>query len=321
MEIAEIQVDITSYCNSHCGGCIRNDHGGEAAVELTHLPLETFKKINFDTITKFFFNGAYGDFTMHPEAIDIIDSIPRHIICDFNTNGGARNVEWWTSLGNKLNEFDLARVTFSFDGIDTNHLYRRGVDMQRALAHAAAFIKATGMAEPKFRRRGWPEVKSGGMARWKMVVFEHNLHEVERASQLAKDMGFAAFELEESYAEKIRHKLYKNFDSHTAIRAVPPREHEWKIVRSNWPGDMNDGHPCSWRNQRKVQLDSWGNLWQCCFMPGIKTHPYYYRELMLFNLDINLNEHSFDDIINGEFMTQLFDEPLELCKTCKEWTA
>ena len=39
MEVAEIQVDITSYCNSHCGGCIRNDHGGEAVVELTHLPL------------------------------------------------------------------------------------------------------------------------------------------------------------------------------------------------------------------------------------------------------------------------------------------
>ena len=134
-------------------------------------------------------------------------------------------------------------------------------------------------------------------------------------------MGFAAFELQESYVEEIWHKKYKNFDSHTAIRAVLPREHEWKIVRPNWPGDLNDGHPCSWRNQRKIQLDSWGNLWQCCYMPGIKTNPYFYRELMLFNLDINLNEHSFDDIINGELMSQLFDEPLELCKTCKEWTA
>ena len=40
----QLHVDITTYCNSHCGGCVRNKDGGETAVELTHLPIKIFQK-------------------------------------------------------------------------------------------------------------------------------------------------------------------------------------------------------------------------------------------------------------------------------------
>ena len=116
----KIQVDITTYCNSHCGGCIRNKDGGEATVELVHLPLEVFKKIDFENIQLVYFNGAYGDFTMHPDVLDIIDSIPKHVNVDASTNGGVRNITWWKRYANILKKFPKSRTTFAIDGLLTN---------------------------------------------------------------------------------------------------------------------------------------------------------------------------------------------------------
>ena len=188
MRVTELQVDITTYCNSHCGGCVRNISGGETCVELVHLPLDIFKKINFTHVKTLYFNGAYGDFTMHPYAIYLIDAIPRHVVVYMTTNGGARNDEWWKQLAKKLNEFDQSRVNFAIDGLSTNHLYRRGVDIEKVLDHAKAYIQ------------------SGGRARWKYIMFEHNQHETHAASELAREIGFEAFEVFESYNEEIYQK-------------------------------------------------------------------------------------------------------------------
>ena len=153
MLVEELQIDITTYCNSHCGGCIRNNDGGEACVELVHLSPKIFQKINFDDVKVVYFNGAYGDFTMHPYALDIIDSIPNHVTFDASTNGGARDKAWWSDLSKILKKFKSSRVTFAIDGIHTNHVYRRGVNINRVLENAQSFIR------------------SGGNARWKYIVF------------------------------------------------------------------------------------------------------------------------------------------------------
>jgi len=300
MKVAELQVDITTYCNSHCGGCIRNIDGGEVCVELVHLPLDTFKKINFSDIKTIYFNGAYGDFTMHPNAIELIDSIPRHVVVDFSTNGGARNIEWWKQLAKKLNEF-TARVSFAIDGISTNHLYRRGVDIEKVLDHAKAFIQ------------------SGGRARWKYIMFEHNKHEIEIASQLARDLGFESFQVFESYKDEIYQKQYKNFSESIVKRIAIDELYNWKIKRLEFPEEYDDNHRCQWRKRRQAQIDAWGNVWQCCYMPSISTHPEMFQELELFALNNNLNSYEYDDILQNSFFEELFDEPLELCKNCKEW--
>lgn len=302
MKVAELQIDITTYCNSHCGGCIRNIDGGEACVELVHLPLDIFKKINFSDIKTVYFNGAYGDFTMHPDAIDLIDSIPRHVAIDLNTNGGARNIEWWKQLSKKLSEFDVSRVNFAIDGVLTNHLYRRGVDIEKVLDHAKAFIQ------------------SGGRARWKYVMFEHNQHETQIASQLARDNGFEAFEVFESYSEEIYQKKYKTFSQSVAKRIPIDKCYNWVSKRFEWPEEYNDNHRCRWRKHRAIQIDAWGNIWQCCYMPSIATHPEMFKELKLFKLKNNLYSYEYDDILQSSFFEELFDEPLDLCKNCKEWT-
>ena len=124
MLVEYLQVDITTYCNSHCGGCIRNKNGGEPVVDLTHLSVETFKKIDFNNIKYVYFNGSYGDFTSHPNFFEILDCIPKNVKVDGSTNGSARTPDWWKQLAIKLKKFSWGRITFAVDGLETNEIYR-----------------------------------------------------------------------------------------------------------------------------------------------------------------------------------------------------
>lgn len=304
MRILHLQVDVTNYCNSHCGGCIRNIEGGSVCVELVHLPVSVFKKIDFTDIQSIHFNGAYGDMSMHPEMISIVDSIPRNVVFDASTNGGARTSDWWKQLANKTNEFDKSQVSFAIDGLETNHYYRRGVSIDSVLSNAEAFLSA------------------GGQAKWKYIAFEHNEHEIEKASVLAKEMGFSEFCVLESYKPEIFQMKYKTFPEFIVKHISPPTEFNWKKDEDGIHYDiteLNLGYRCLWRNRASGQLDAWGNIWQCCYMPSIATHPEIYKELNLFQLNNNLHKYDYNEILNSDFFTELFDEPLELCKSCKEY--
>ena len=90
--------------------------------------------------------------------------------------------EVWGNIGKAMGEAEQKQgvekvMTFSIDGLaDTNKLYRIGINHERVMANAKAFIEA------------------GGKARWKMIVFKHNEHQIDEAKQLAKDMGFWEFD-------------------------------------------------------------------------------------------------------------------------------
>jgi len=309
----QLHVDVTTYCNSHCGGCVRNKDGGETAVELTHLPVKIFQKINFEKIKTVTFNGAYGDFTSHPDVFGLINLIPRRCTVIISTNGSARSVSWWKDLAILLSEFRHGRVRFAVDGVETNELYRRGCNIDSILKNMKSFID------------------NGGQASWTYIVFKHNEHEIKKAHKLSKEMGCVEFELQKSYMENIYHKKYKKWKEHIATRGDIEsfRKYEYNTIdlkhdNRNYPlrekgVEVTVDSKCQWRKWAKVQLDAWGNLWQCCYMPAIATEHTLYAELNLFNLDNNLHKYEYDDIIKGDFFTELFDEPLEICKNCKEY--
>ena len=76
--------------------------------------------------------------------------------------------EWWRKLAK-----ENVKVTFGLDGLkDTNHPYRISTDFDKIISNANAFIGA------------------GGFAKWHMLVFKHNEHQVEEARQMSKDLGF-----------------------------------------------------------------------------------------------------------------------------------
>jgi sulfatase maturation enzyme AslB (radical SAM superfamily) len=95
-----------------------------------------------------------------------------------NTNGSARQEDWWIELASVLGK---GYVIFSIDGLeDTNHLYRKGTNFERIIKNAKAFIDA------------------GGRAVWEYIVFAHNEHQVEEARNLADELGFEKFQVKKS---------------------------------------------------------------------------------------------------------------------------
>ena len=73
-------IEITTYCNAACPSCEREDLKKH---EIIHMQDNVWDSIveNVDDVTYIMFNGTYGDFSMHPKAIDFL-----HKLADRNPN-------------------------------------------------------------------------------------------------------------------------------------------------------------------------------------------------------------------------------------------
>jgi len=187
------QVELSTYCNVACPLCPRHYMGTSVLLDGLRQKnitkeqwfkfLNDMDNIKADYPIDMVFCGCHGDPPMAPDWEDIIiETANRGYVIDVETNGSMRSPESWAKVGkafaeaNKKDGLDKI-ITFSIDGLeDTNKLYRIGIKHERTMANAKAFIEA------------------GGQARWKMIVFKHNKHQVEECKKLAKDMGFWEFD-------------------------------------------------------------------------------------------------------------------------------
>ncbi len=184
-DIKEAHIELTNKCNAACPQCARNVYGSftNPNLNLSELSLDDFKKIidpSFLKQLKFInFNGNYGDPCMSDSVIPIISYIREYtdeLIININTNGGMKNPQFWTDLGNILRPYKDDRVHFSIDGLkETNHLYRQNVVWDKLMDNVKAYLA------------------TGAKASWDYVVFKHNEHQVEKAQELAKDLGMCNF--------------------------------------------------------------------------------------------------------------------------------
>lgn len=179
-DIRRLHIELSSFCNARCPSCVRNIHGANINTDYTerNLSLADVIKI-FPTsvaaqIQDLLFCGNFGDMLMNPETPDIIDWFKSHshnIRISGNTNGGGGTKEFWHRLGTQGIE-----ITFALDGLaDTHSLYRQNTLFSTVIKNAQIFIAA------------------GGQARWQMIQFDHNQHQVDACRQMSKDLGFAEF--------------------------------------------------------------------------------------------------------------------------------
>lgn len=185
--LAQIHVELSSYCNAACPMCPRYYQGSEIVrpdLELAQISFdqftEWFKPELLAQLNNFMFCGTVGDPMMAKDVFKIVDYIYSHnekIYLTINTNGGIRKESDWAHLGEISKKFGKKlRVIFSIDGLeDTNHLYRRNVEWSTVMRNVKAYIGA------------------GGNAEWDYLIFKHNEHQIEDASKLSKDMGFNNF--------------------------------------------------------------------------------------------------------------------------------
>lgn len=180
-----LHIELSNQCNAACPMCPRYLYHTEEVdptLNLTQMSLETFKNYFpaslLKNIQRISFCGTHGDPLTTKDIIPIIEyiySCNSKTNLTINSNGGLRNVKFWTELGNLLKDKEH-EMTFSLDGLeDTNHLYRRRVNWQKAMQNAQAFIDA------------------GGKALWDYLIFEHNQHQIEEARQKSIEMGFYKF--------------------------------------------------------------------------------------------------------------------------------
>jgi MoaA/NifB/PqqE/SkfB family radical SAM enzyme len=179
-EITKVHIELSSLCNAACPLCPRNFHGYpyNAGYVERNLTLEEVKKIMSESFVKqlktILINGNFGDMLMNSETIQIIEywrSVNPTIEIDISTNGGARNLEFWERLA-ELN----CIVYFCIDGLeDTHSIYRRGTLFSTVIKNARSFIAA------------------GGRAHWKMIKFDHNIHQFDEAERRSKELGFHNF--------------------------------------------------------------------------------------------------------------------------------
>ena len=231
-----IHFEPTSKCNAACPMCARNLEGKGCVVSLADLSLDSFKfQVTqcLDTLEKVFFCGTVGDPCADKnllEKIRWIKNINSDIIVGINTNGSIRNPSWWTECANLLTGvYDY--VVFSIDGLaNTNHIYRVGVQFQKVMENAQAYIDA------------------GASAHWDMLVFDHNKHQIKQCKQLANDMGFTWF----------RSKETDRWDMHTFDHLKP----------ANIPNVVDyhsiDNIQCERNIEQSTYVDYKGQEFPCC---------------------------------------------------------
>lgn len=182
-DIRTIHLEVTQNCQASCPMCDRNQNGGAVNphINLDELTLEDCKRIfepNFiKQLNTMYMCGNLGDPIIARDTLEIFQYFRNHnpnIWLSMNTNGGARDEEWWKELATTFGR--LGTVIFSVDGLsDTNGIYRQGVSWTNVERSIKAFIAA------------------GGRARWDFLIFEHNQHQVKAAEAISKEWGFEKF--------------------------------------------------------------------------------------------------------------------------------
>lgn len=334
-KITTLQVDCTSYCNSFCGECARNIQGGEPhpLLKLQHMSMDMWKNIckdnSLENIDRIIFNGNFGDICMHPDIISILDyvnDIKPNISIQIHTNGSNRTSEFWKDLAITLKKFDGHEVIFGIDGLeDTSARYRRGTNFKKTIENAKSMI-----AEDAF-------------VTWRFIVFDHNIHQIEEASQYARSTGFTRFVLNRSHNRDFKVKEYKSFPSdHITAPGRDEvknllekyrfnnRREEYKKITSN----DSILSSCPWEADKQIQIDFMGRVLPCCYFSLLpikhdpetkKVYGSYkwlqdkYDEYLEFN---SLEKYSLREILSHDFfkidLQNAWDnQEFEVCNKCQ----
>jgi MoaA/NifB/PqqE/SkfB family radical SAM enzyme len=127
-------------------------------------------------LNKILINGNFGDFVTARDGLEIVEYFSNSnpgLEISISTNASAKPNIW-----DKLGTIPNVVVMFDIDGLaDTHSLYRRNTNWELIINNAKKFIAA------------------GGVAIWKMIKFDHNLHQIDECQRLSKEMGFSHFYL------------------------------------------------------------------------------------------------------------------------------
>ena len=267
----KILIDLTDHCNSKCPLCARHktSYNDEVAVLKpdpsmnrssitiddwrTWFPVETLANVSL-----IYFQGSFGEPTLCQDLLEIYSytlNANRNIIFQMSTNGGTRDQEFWGTLGALMgSSHKESFLIFSIDGLaDTLQQYRVGVDYDKVIQSARAFIKA------------------GGPAVWRMLVFKHNQHQTKRCRTLSRLMGFKDFQhtkVNDMYDASGKGDGTFTYEYNGVVHKLEVADDPQHIFRQQ-PAEDSDPIVCKYghgiKNPGQLRIDSRGVVHACCF--------------------------------------------------------
>jgi MoaA/NifB/PqqE/SkfB family radical SAM enzyme len=270
-DLKSIHIELTTNCQARCPMCSRNIHSGvkNPLLKIVEWTLEDFKNIINDdvlnTIDRIYFCGNFGDPMLHDDLIEmcryVSQTSPKTAI-GVHTNGGARKPEWWAELARALPEDHC--VYFALDGLaDTHSLYRVGVEFDKVIENAKAFINA------------------GGRAEWTFIKFKHNEHQVEECRALAKEYGFQQFMVKNTSRFLVEPKYdVWDKDMNTTFVLEPPSDTKTHFlpreVINDYKTALNEAEiTCHVQGIKEIYIDGYKTVLPCCWVNPI---PYTYYD-------------------------------------------
>lgn len=289
-DIKTVHVEVTGKCNAACPMCSRYKLDGTLQDELveSHLTKDIFYKCFNDAFVKqvehVYFSGVYGDPCMHPELIEFCTHLLANgISVSIDTNAGYRNSDFWKSLA-ELGVY----VNFAVDGLsDTNHIYRKNVQWQVVENSLKSFSKSYG--------RGC----------WNFIVFEHNEHQVDRARDLAKELGL-------DFRLKVTQK-FRRFKNWNAIEYFlnPPKSLKYRhsnigkdeftteLVKQDYSYLDDVEIDCKALSRNEIFLSFEGYVLPCCYLGTLYSDRNESQQIKTLGLErFSLTNYDLTEVID-----------------------
>ena len=307
-EVKQVQIGITTRCNSHCRFCFReellraeNGHEMFFKDNPVDLPFEVFKNIFKDTnLTDVEFCGNKGDAIFHPDFEKIFSyTINQGVFISLATNGSIFTNQWWYESAKRMTK---GEVTFALDGLEDTHGIYRSTSFKKVFEHMRSFIDG------------------GGSARWQFIVFKHNEHQLEEAKKLSKEIGCSKFiTVISRYYDDVMERPT------LGMRTTRRELHEKMNV------DKIENHPklkkyllesvrCQWIDLKRVYVSSRGKTYPCCYI-SCNVHDWYTHADNIHLRRIKAPEHNIEnntlnEIIKLPAFTYIYDNVESLKEIC-----
>lgn len=268
-----LHIELSTRCNARCPMCPRNYRGLDynAGYPDAEIDLIKFKKILpvsfLKQIKHISFNGNLGDCSTVNDLPNIIEYVFES--CDstigITTNGSTRTPDWWAKLAHPR-----LSITFDLDGLeDTHSLYRLDTDWHRTINNARAYIDA------------------GGHATWKMIVFDHNAHQIEQCRDLSRQLGFKIFFTNDHgrnqgpvYTRQgdFSHWLGSAHENLPKVHDLLQHHLTWfeTVPSQEWGIDDKVAIDCRHKRQKELYIAADGSVYPCCYLgfyPGSMINP------------------------------------------------
>ena len=295
-DIKSIHLEITSKCQARCPMCPRRLQGGPLldSLYLEEITLDIFKEwfpIEFiKQLNHVYMCGNLGDPMIAKDTNKIfryMRQLNSEMSLQMHTNGSGRTDKWWKELA-ELN----VKVVFGIDGLaDTHALYRINTDWNKIIKNAKTFIKA------------------GGDARWDMLVFKHNEHQVDRCKELSEELGFKGFSVKHTTRFKDG-KLDVIDDSYNVTHTLLPSKKSLEMIApaKEAAEEFLPRINCKAKQDNQMYVGANGNISPCCWLDldWVPQHSQSRIDYMTkVNTIPNLQKQSLKEIFDSGFFNKI----------------